>query len=120
MDHGKVEVESLNVMLRDLAARLEGQLQQQQHQHPHQHEHRWGQQQHHHLHQQEHLLVEPVQESNVGNFVLSEFGLREKKKKNVGVAESKSSKVEEQRIEDKKAIQKIFSAIGVRDKGVVS
>ena len=39
--------------------------------------------------------VESVQESNVANFVLSEFGLREKKKKNVivfGVPESKSSK----------------------------
>ena len=67
--------------------------------------------------------VESVQESNVANFVLSEFGLREKKKKNVivfGVPESKSSMVEEHRSDDNKAIQQIFTEIGVKDKGVVS
>ena len=64
-----------------------------------------------------------MQESNLANFVLSEFGLRERKKKNVivyGVSESKSSKVEEQRSDDKKAIQQIFTAIGVKDKDVVT
>ena len=59
----------------------------------------------------------------IATFVLSEFGLREKKKKNVivfGAPGSKSSKVEEKRSDDKKAIQQIFTGIGVKVKGVVS
>ena len=63
--------------------------------------------------------VESAQESNDK----PELGLREKKKKNIivfGVPEPKSSKAEEQRSDDKKAIQQIFTALGVMDKGAVS